>query len=47
MGVLPRKKLLEIWLYDHGSDRYEASEWMLSTMMDTYKRTLAFGLVTR
>ena len=44
-GILPRKKYPPALLLPQDSVRYDASEWMLSTISDALNWMIAFGLV--
>ena len=44
-GTLPRKKYTLALLLPWDAVRYEASEWMLSTISDALNWMIAFGLV--
>ena len=44
-GILPRKKYPPALLLPWDAVRYDASEWMLSTISDALNWMIAFGLV--
>ena len=44
-GMLPRKKYSSALLLPQDAVRYDASEWMLSTISDAMNWMIAFGLV--
>ena len=44
-GMLPRKKYPPALLLPRDAVRYDASEWMLSTISDALNWIIAFGLV--
>jgi len=47
LGRLPMKCVPPRWLRSLGSDRYDASKWMLRTMSDATYCTVAFLWVVR